>query len=392
MPRRGRSASKTAKRAPAAEIDGQAAQFVRLVDHSLSLSFLRDLDTGRLVYVNDRFEELLGYPRAQLTAPGFDLFALIAPDSLEKVRNSSEMHLRGEDHLPFEFTMLSRDGRRIEVILNSWVTVWEGRRAVVGIMTDITSQHRLAERLRLAKEDLERQNLELRALDRVKDGLLRDVSHELKTPVAKQAMQLEILRVQLGEACTGAVARTLGVMEEGIRRQQRVIRNLLDLARLESGGKGFRLGPVRADQVLERALEDYRPTLESAGFSIVVRAEPVSVTADEEMLWHVFSNLLNNAVKFAAREGPRRLEAAAWSENGRAAVRFADNGIGLAPEELKRVFERFYRASAAIEGSGVGLSICRSIMEGMGGTIVLLSPGRGHGAVVTVSLPLGPPA
>jgi PAS domain S-box-containing protein len=503
-------------RAENAELRSRIAQFLRFADQSANLVYLRDLDTGSFVYVNDRFEEALGYSRAELAAPGFDLLSLIAADSLEKVRASRAMHELGEDHLPFEFALLGRDGRRVEVILNSWVTEWGGHRAVFGLMTDITPHHQLAdqlrealgraesegaraesiiaglgqsiivqdrdyrityqnqvnralfgdhlgelcyrayegldhvcpgcpveqsfrdgqvhrhvttvrhggrtlhmeltssplldhsgrvvaglklvrditeqvdsaEALRRATEELERQNVDLRTLDQLKDGLLRDVSHELKTPVAKQAMQLEILRVQLGEACRGAVAKTLGVIEEGIHRQQRVIRNLLDLARLESGRRQFRLGPVRADEVLARVLEDYRPTLDSAGFAVEVRAEPAPVIADEEMLWHVLSNLVNNAVKFAAREGPRRIGATVSREAGRVVLRIADNGIGMSPEEQARAFDRFYRASASVEGSGVGLSICRSIMEGMGGTVTLESPGRGRGAVATVTLPL----
>jgi signal transduction histidine kinase len=118
-----------------------------------------------------------------------------------------------------------------------------------------------------------------------------------------------------------------------------------------------------------------------------VRTGPLLVTADEEMLWHVFSNIVNNAVKFAAREGGRRLEVSAAREGERALARVVDNGIGMTPEEQARAFDRFYQASATIEGSGVGLSICREIMEGMGGTIELVSAGRGQGAVATVSLP-----
>jgi signal transduction histidine kinase len=96
---------------------------------------------------------------------------------------------------------------------------------------------------------------------------------------------------------------------------------------------------------------------------------------------------VNNAVKFAA-PGARRLELSAGREGDRAVVRVADNGIGMAREELERAFERFYQVSASIEGSGVGLSICRSIVEGMGGTIALVSPGRGGGLTATIALPL----
>jgi len=511
-----RAAEVARQRAEIADLRGKIEQYDLLVEKSVNLIFVLDLEIGHLVSVNDRFEDVLGYTRAELLAPGFDFFDLIAPDSEEKVRRSYGMHLAGEEHLPFEYTMVARDGRRLEVMLNSWLTTRNGHRTVVGIIADITAQHRLAEELRLAaaraeseraraesviaalgesiivqdlayrvtyqnevnksrfgehigelcfqayegldhicpgcpvqqtfldgqvhrhvttvvhggrtlhmelissplrdaagkvvaglklvrditglvestealrkaKEDLERQNTELRALDHMKDGLVRDVSHELKTPVAKQAMQLEILRLQLGSDCHGPVAKTLGVMEEAVHRQQRVIRNLLDLARLESGRRIFCLGPVRVDEVLARVLEDYRPPLEAAGFAVTARAEPLTVTADAEMLWHVVSNLVNNAVKFAARAGQRRLETTVSREGGSAVIRVADNGIGLAPEEISQVFERFFQAEASIEGSGVGLSICRSIMEGMGGTVALESPGRDRGAVATVTLPL----
>jgi len=503
-------------RAETAELRDWVRQYHLFAQKTANMIFMLDLETGRIVYVNERLEEILGYARAEVLAPGFDFFIMIAPDAEEKVRRSYGMHQAGEEHLPFEYAMVAKDGRRVEVMLNSWLTTVGGHRTVVGIIADITAQHRLASDLRLAaaraeseraraesviaalgesiivqdleyrvtyqnevnrrlfgdhigelchqayegldhicpgcpveqtfldgkvhrhvttvahggrtlhlelissplrdaggrvvaglklvrditelvdsaealrkaKEDLERQNIELRALDHMKDGLVRDVSHELKTPVAKQAMQLEILRLQLGDACHGPVAKTLEVMEEAVHRQQRVIRNLLDLARLESGRRIFCLGPVRVDEVLARALEDYRPALEAAGFAVTVRAEPLLVSADAEMLWHVVSNLVNNAVKFAARSGERRLEATVFRDGDRAVIRLADNGIGLAQTELARAFDRFFQASAAIEGSGVGLSICRSIMEGMGGSVSLESPGSDRGAVATVTLPM----
>jgi PAS domain S-box-containing protein len=495
--------------AGAAERRSWFEQWRQFARNTADAIFTLDLESGRIVYVNDRFVELLGYGREELTAPGFDFLVMIAPESKEVVRRSYAMHRRGEEHLPFEYAMVARGGRRIEVTLNSWITAHRGHRAVVGIITDVTAQHRLAEELRLAaaraesaiaaigesiviqgldyrvtyqndvnrrlygdhlgelchqayegldhvcpgcpvaktfrdgkvhrhvttvahggrtlhmelvssplrdaagtvvaglklvrditelvesteglrkaKEELERQNLELRALDHMKDGLVRDVSHELKTPVAKQAMQLEILRLQLGDACRGPVAKTLAVMEEAVHRQQRVIRNLLDMARLESGRRIFCIGPVRLDEVLARALEDYRPMLAAAGFAVTVHAQPLTVSADAEMLWHVVSNLVNNAVKFAAAAQPRRLEATVTAAGGRAVLRIADNGIGLGPEEIARAFDRFYQASASIEGSGVGLSLCHAIMEGMGGSVALESPGRDRGAVATVTLPL----
>jgi len=366
------------------------ALFRALAEESPSMIFLYDLAHRRLTYVNPRYEEALGYRLAELAEPGFDFFRLIAPESVDAVRRSHDSHRRGEDHLPFEYTMLARDGTRLDVFLCSRVIELRGSPAVLGVISDVTAQHRLAADLARATGELERQNAELRALDRTREAFVRDVSHELKTPVAKQAMQLEILRTLLGTECRWRVAQTLRVMEETVHRQQRVIRNLLDLARLETGRQPFLVGPVRLDEVVLRVLEDYRPALEAAAVAIERCVEPLEVLADGELLWHVVSNLVNNAVKFARPDGPRRIAVASGRDGAAALLRITDNGAGLDEEELERAFERFYRAPGATEGSGVGLCICRALVEGMGGTVRLESPGRGRGATATVSLPMAP--
>ena len=144
----GRQAAEIARlRARVAELEAQVGRFRVLAEQSASLIFLYDLEAGRFVYANERFEELLGYSRTEITAPGFDLFTLVAPDSVEKVQSSHTMRLRGEEHLPFEFGMLARDGRRVAALISSWLTTYEGHPAVVGVITDLSSQQHLAEQL-----------------------------------------------------------------------------------------------------------------------------------------------------------------------------------------------------------------------------------------------------
>lgn len=240
--------------------------------------------------------------------------------------------------------------------------------------------------------DLARQNERLRELDRMKDGLLRDVSHELKTPVAKQAMQLELLRARLGEGCQERAGKIIDVMEAAVHRQQHVIRNLLDLARLEAGGRAWQVRRVRLDALIGQVLEDYRSSLEESGIDVACALEPLEVLADGDMLWHVFSNLVNNAIKFRPRDRPARIDLGLTAGEGWAEARVRDNGIGLTREQRERVFDRFYQASASAEGSGVGLTICRMIVEQSGGTIGLESPGPELGVTAVVRLPLAPPA
>jgi signal transduction histidine kinase len=98
---------------------------------------------------------------------------------------------------------------------------------------------------------------------------------------------------------------------------------------------------------------------------------------------------VNNAIKFQVRPEGGRIEVSLAVEGGRAVARVRDEGIGLEPAERERVFEKFYQGTASSEGSGVGLTICRMIVEGVGGRIWFESPGRGRGATAVVELPVG---
>ncbi len=257
-----------------------------------------------------------------------------------------------------------------------------------GYFIDITERTEMQDELQAAYRDLERKNIELRKLDEMKDALIRDVTHEFKTPVAKHAMQLELLRSRLGEHCLGNVEQIVQVMERSVRRQQQVLRNLLDLSRLESGWHQQPLTPIMLGATLRALLQEERPLFEREGVALQLDAPDLPVLGSEELLWHVFSNLLNNAVKYRSRSGPCEIRIDAVREGDWAVVRVRDNGIGLTTEQLTLVFERFYQASAASEGAGVGLSICARAVAAMGGTITLQSDGPGAGCMAEVRLPL----
>jgi len=240
------------------------------------------------------------------------------------------------------------------------------------------------------RRDVEQQNEELRVIDRMKDALLRDVAHELKTPVAKHAMQLEILRPILkAHGLTPQELRAFAVMDESIRRQQSVVRNLLNLTRLEAGGRVYRKEPLSLAAVLRRVQEDYQYAFDTYGIAFTLEVPETTLVGDDEMLWHVFSNLVNNAIKFRRQEGQPHIAVRAAVEGQRVTVRVEDDGIGLSAEELGKVFTSFYQGTASSEGSGVGLSICKRITEDLGGRIRMESPGKGHGCTAVVEFPLG---
>jgi signal transduction histidine kinase len=243
--------------------------------------------------------------------------------------------------------------------------------------------------LKGAKEELESQNLELRQLDKMKDALIRDVSHELKTPVAKHAMQMEILKPLLKDhSLTDEEKSAFHVMEESINRQMGVIRNLLDLARLEEGGRQYSREVFRIDELLETVTDDFAYSIENCGISVTADVPNVTIQSDPEMTWHVFSNIISNAIKFRRSEGQPRIDITGSVQDNNIVIRVEDNGTGMTREVHEKIFSRFYQASPSIEGSGVGLTICKRIVEDLGGSIRIDSPGVGLGTVIEVGLPL----
>ncbi len=298
-----------------------------------------------------------------------------------------ELHLSSKRLRPAEYRVIRRDGTMVDVEMISQSFPHRDKLRVLTIIKDITERKLAETRLRQAKDELEVKYEELKALDVVKEGLIRDVTHELKTPVAKQAMQLEMLRASLGGQCLGNAERIIGVMEEAVRRQENVIHNMLNLTRLEAGARRYDIAPVRIDQVLNRIIEDCRPYTDIGACVLTIDLPPVTALGDEEMLWHVFTNLVHNAIKFKKKDQPCRLEISLALEDGKAVARIRDDGIGLTPAEAARVFERFYQGSPATAGSGIGLTICKVMVEGMGGGIALESDGPGKGATALVWLP-----
>jgi signal transduction histidine kinase len=233
-----------------------------------------------------------------------------------------------------------------------------------------------------------RQTDDLLKMDRMRDALIADVSHELKTPVAKHSMQMEIIKpIMQNHELSVDELKALRVMEESIRRQENVIRNLLDLSRLEAGRRQFRRQRVSLNEICSKVLEDYRYEIEVYGLEVTCSVPPIDIVSDGEMLWHLISNLVSNSIKFRREEVPAKVNIAAVEDNGQVTLRVIDNGRGMSGKEIENAFDRFYQTTASAEGSGVGLSICKAIAEGLDCRLGLESPGKGQGTTAAITFP-----
>jgi PAS domain S-box-containing protein len=341
-------------------------------------------DQYRVVMTNTAQGRLLGKPAHEFV--GRQCFR-----EFEK-RNEPCQHCPGKKAMETgevsvtETRGIREDGSRIDVRIQAFPLLQDGDRPAgfIEVVEDITSRKKDEKELKEAYDRLKNQNRELRKLDKIKDALISDVSHELKTPVAKHQMYLEVLKSVLDSGGSreevGSVLRT---MEESVRRQQQVIRNILVLSRLEGGGRELKILPVRIDTLVKGIIDDYRDLTGILGIAVDTTFEAVEIKTDGEMLSHVVANLVENAIKYRSSERPRILVDVA-SDSGRAAIKVEDNGIGMTAEERSRAFDRFFQSIVSKEGIGLGLHISKKIVGHLGGEIELASDGRGQGTVASV--------
>jgi two-component system sensor histidine kinase BaeS len=239
-------------------------------------------------------------------------------------------------------------------------------------------------------DDLSARADALAASDRVRRQLLADVSHELTTPVTAMRGYLETLTMPELDLDPATRARYLGIIADETARLERIIGDLLDLARLEGGGGTLVVDEdVPVEQLFDRVAARHERELNEAGVRLTTIVEPGAerITADRDRLEQALQNLAANALRYAPTGTAIELRAAPGGEGGHESIvlTVTDAGPGISPQHLPRVFDRFYKAEASRSvragsgagGSGLGLSIVKAIVERHGGRVTVTSePGR----------------
>lgn len=215
-----------------------------------------------------------------------------------------------------------------------------------------------------------------------------DASHELKTPltILKGEMEIALRSGDNIEHMREALSSSL----EEIDRMSTIVRNLLDLAKMDVEKGALPTDPVDIDKVFVERFEHFKRSASEKSIELsLTRAAPAVVTGDSVRFSQLFSNLIDNAIKYTGRGG--RVELSLDVEGAEAVVRVKDTGMGIPAEDLPYLFDRFYRVNQARSGdeggAGLGLSICREIVLTYGGTISVESQ-TGAGTTFTVRLPL----
>lgn len=271
----------------------------------------------------------------------------------------------------------------------------ERRRAIASLLRlerGQTDKHLMLERDR-ADEGLDRILAELAEAVRIREEFLTLAGHQLKTPLTPLTLRLQSLAREAAKQPDSSFAQQVNAYIDTANRQVRklsaLVAELLDIARIASGKLSLILEPVDLGTVVRDVAARYRPRAEREGCALEVDAPGVTGRWDELRLEQVVTHLIENAIAFAPGK-PIRISLQATSELARLTVR--DEGSGIAPNHQSRIFEKFERAVSSRNhgGFGLGLYICRTIVEALDGTISVQSE-PGQGSTFAVELPRSGP-
>jgi PAS domain S-box-containing protein len=246
-----------------------------------------------------------------------------------------------------------------------------------------------AKALEELNEVLREKSKALSEMDRRKDEFLATLAHELRNPLAPLRNGLQLLK--LAKDDVGLVERTRHMMDLQLAQMVRLIDDLLDVGRITNDRIGLNKERTSLDKVIRQAIETSAPLIlaQQHELSIELPSREIGLDADVVRLTQVFANLLNNAAKYTPRNG--KITIAAEEDGDTVTVRVSDNGIGIPPELLPKVFDIFMQVDKSLEraqgGLGIGLSLVKRLVEMHGGTVEAQSKGLGQGSVFVVRLP-----
>jgi CheY-like chemotaxis protein len=224
--------------------------------------------------------------------------------------------------------------------------------------------------------------------DHRKNEFLAVLAHELRNPLAPIGNMLNVLRVQKLSAIEGP----LGVMERQLAQMVRLVDDLLDISRISQGKIELRVESVELAKAVDQAIETVVPLREAMNHRITLSLppEPVHVRADPARLAQIIGNLLHNACKFS--DAGSEIQLIVTAGESRTTIRVRDQGIGIGPDQIGRVFDPFMQAGSSLgrsgSGIGIGLTLVKNLVELHGGDIAVHSAGLGRGSEFVVRLPL----
>lgn len=332
----------------------------------------------KITRFNHAFEHMTGYTASEVI--GKDLSMLFPPESTEESLAEINQTLAGKYWESVEIPILRKDGRvRIALWNSANITADDGKTIVATIAQgqDITERKNAELRLKEYSDDLARSNAELQSFAYI-------ASHDLREPLRTISGFLQILEMDYGDRLDAEAREHIKRTVKAAKRLHDMIDDLLSFSRLETRKKAFAKTDLK--EVLNTAVRDLNATITEHKAHISAGTLPV-VLADDQQMLILFRNLIDNAVKFHGEQPPVvKIKAERMEDEWK--LSFKDNGIGIDPVSYARIFDMFVRLHSWNEypGNGIGLAMCKKIVERHGGRIWVESA-VGKGSTFYFTLP-----
>ncbi|MDP0491332.1 MAG: PAS domain S-box protein [Verrucomicrobiota bacterium JB023] len=370
----------TSRRRTQAAAMERERKFRAVFEYSLDGIVLHDLD-GVILDVNSTLGRMFGREREQLL--GESLTCLLPSNDPDFIKRAIQK-VDQEGKLRFEGQFVRADGSHFWAEVSSTTFELGQKKLIQGILRDITEQRERAEETRLAREEAERANA-------AKSLFLATMSHEIRTPLNGILGFAELLsKMELG----GEAAEAVDIIQRSGSLLSSLLNDLLDISKIESGGLTLKSEEFDLLQLFKDIASSHQNTAQAK--EIVIETSigpktPAKIIGDSTRLLQVMSNLIGNAVKYT---GKGRVAASLDTEADKLIFTVEDNGPGFPPEVAEKLFETFYQVDNSTTkttgGTGLGLAVCRELVEAMGGKISAKST-PGQGSTFSFWIPLKTP-
>lgn len=334
---------------------------------------------GKFLFVNRKWRETLGYSKKDIA--GLSLFDIIHPDSQAHCKEIFKRVIFGEKIEKIEAVFVARDGKEIIIEGNASCLFKEGRPVTTfGIFRDTSERKRMEEQLKKVLEELKQRNQEL-------DEYTYTVSHELKTPLIAIQGFSAILYKKCRNKLNKNMVQYLKRISLASERLERMVSDLLKLSR--AGRKTGKFNEVDINSVVKTSLKHFESSIIEKHIDVKLTPEFPTVSCDRSRIIEVFDNLIANAVRFAGSQEKPKIKIGWKKQKDQYQFWVEDNGVGIIEGDKKKIFKTFVQGSlvSSEEGTGVGLSIAKKVIESHGGRIWVKS-GLGSGATFYFTIPL----
>ncbi len=365
--------------------------FRSLAENSPNMIFINQ--GGKIVYANKRCVEVMGYTLEEFYDPQFNFLTLVAPDHRNMIINMFQKHIAGEDIASIEYAVITKKGNRIEGMYGSRLIRYQGKPAILGEITDITEHKRVEkERQVLLEKTLQISDL--------KSNLISQAAHEFKTPLTAILGWSELIfkaKKQGKNLDTSFDLEDFETIYRNAERLHDLINDFLDIGRIEQGKLELSSQHVNFNELIASATRAVKHLAAQKFITINSESNALElVPVDFRRMEQVLINLLTNAIKYSPENTRVTIKTSLDVVHGRKMFRviIKDEGYGFTPEELVDAMIPFGKAytrqeqKRAVQGTGLGLFISRSIVEQHGGSLIILSEGANKGTQVEILLPL----